>query len=102
MAIFMEDKEDDGCSNCLYATLYIPSFSFPFSDPYCSKGNGKCEVDKVCGDFVRVDSICGWCEYFEVVNRDSIRCNKHNIDVHYVGRVCDDYEKKKVTGYQED
>lgn len=39
------------CSNCKHASLHIPYFTYPWSDPYCSKGHGKCEVDKSCDDF---------------------------------------------------
>lgn len=39
------------CSTCKFATVYIPLWSYPWSDPYCSKGHGQCKVDKSCEDF---------------------------------------------------
>jgi hypothetical protein len=39
------------CQNCKHATLYIPYFTYPWGDPYCDKGHGKCAVDKCCDDF---------------------------------------------------
>ena len=39
------------CKNCKFATVHIPYWSYPWSDPYCSKGHGKCMVNKSCSDW---------------------------------------------------
>jgi len=36
------------CTNCKYANLYIPAWSYPHSTPFCSKEQGLCREDKVC------------------------------------------------------
>ncbi|WP_458454387.1 hypothetical protein [Methanobrevibacter sp.] len=43
------------CSECKFADLYIPYWTYPYATPYCSKGHGQCKVDKSCEDFV----LCG-------------------------------------------
>ena len=53
----MSYYEPPSCSNCKFATLHIPSFTYPWSDPYCSKGQGKCEVDKVCSDYEQIGRL---------------------------------------------
>jgi hypothetical protein len=39
------------CSNCKYANVYIPLWSYPHTTPYCEKGHGKCSVSKLCEDY---------------------------------------------------
>ena len=43
--------ESPSCANCRFATKYIPAWGYPFADPFCAKGMGKCEVDKLCGSW---------------------------------------------------
>lgn len=70
------------CSDCEYATLYIPYFSYPHTDPYCRKGHGKCEVDKFCSDFRLINShYCCECVHF-----NEEYCEHHNKNV---GKNCD-------------
>ena len=45
------------CTNCKYADLYIPYFTYPFFDPYCSKKHGLCMVTKVCEDYVQIGRL---------------------------------------------
>lgn len=44
-------KFEASCSNCEFASLYIPYFTYPHAEPYCAKGHGKCDVDKLCEDY---------------------------------------------------
>lgn len=41
-------EEKPSCANCKYATIHIPYYTYPWSDPYCAKGKGKCKVGKRC------------------------------------------------------
>ena len=63
---FFKENLNPCCSNCHYATEYIPKYSFPHSNPYCSKGHGKCGVDKLCGDYRLINShYCCECKFFK-------------------------------------
>lgn len=80
MFIF-KDSIEVSCSHCRYATVYIPYFTYPFSDPFCSKGHGKCEVDKICGDFKLISShYCHECEFYGdgYCSKKSIFLNENN------------------------
>lgn len=78
------------CSDCEYATLYIPYFSYPHSDPYCSKGHGKCEVDKFCSDFRLINSH--YC--YECVNCiDDNYCKKHDKEINKNDESCVYFER---------
>ena len=58
-------QSTQGCENCEYATVYIPYFTFPHSDPYCEKGHGKCEVGKSCEDYRLIGShYCKECTFW--------------------------------------
>lgn len=62
---FFRDGEVPSCSLCRYATEYIPYYTYPFFDPYCSKGHGQCKVDKFCGDFRLINGFyCEDCEFY--------------------------------------
>lgn len=50
-------KHEASCSNCKFASLHIPYFTYPFSDPYCAKGHGKCSEDKLCMDYELVGRL---------------------------------------------
>ena len=64
--IFFKDGVIPSCSDCEYANLYIPIFSYPHTDPFCSKGHGQCKVDKLCEDFRFINShFCYECNYCE-------------------------------------
>ena len=39
------------CAHCKYANYYPASWWYPYLDPYCSKGHGRCRIDKTCDDF---------------------------------------------------
>lgn len=45
------------CCDCVFADLYIPYWSYPFSDPFCVLGHGLCRVDKCCEDFVLIGRL---------------------------------------------
>ena len=79
------------CSLCEYADLYIPYYSFRYSDPYCSKGHGKCKEDKVCDDFRLINSkYCYECKY---CFKDEY-CNFHNKKINSTDEACVYFEKK--------
>lgn len=78
------------CSNCEYANLYIPYFSYPYSDPYCCKGHGKCDVDKVCDDFRLINShFCEECIYYK---KDY--CDFHKKQVNLYDESCVYFKKR--------
>lgn len=84
------------CSHCEYATLYIPYFSFPYDDPYCSKGHGKCKVNKVCDDYKLINSHwCCECKYFTNQIVSDNFCKKKNIEVDMKQYSCVYFEKKE-------
>lgn len=56
---YFKDNKVPSCSSCKYATKYIPYWTYPYHDPYCELGHGKCGVDKVCDDF---ELLGRWCE----------------------------------------
>lgn len=80
--MFFLEKDCPSCASCHYATEYIPYYTFPFSDPYCSKGHGKCKIDKVCGDYRLINSHfcyeCYFCEenYCNKKRRENVNNNK--------------------------
>lgn len=39
------------CQNCQYANYYPAYWWFRHYDPWCSKGHGKCRIDKRCENF---------------------------------------------------
>ena len=51
-------KFEASCSNCKYADLYIPYWTYPYSDPFCRLGHGKCDVNKCCNDFKLIGRLC--------------------------------------------
>ena len=88
---YFKNKELPSCSDCDYARLQIPAFD-RYSDPYCQRGHGKCEVDKLCGDFKPITAICGRCDFIRFVDKDiGFICVNHGIGVHFAGKTCDEY-----------
>lgn len=86
------DNELPSCTTCTHATLYIPYYTFRFNDPYCMKGHGKCEYDKLCGDYRMMTATCGRCEFIEVKDRNTgFVCRLHENVVSFCGRACDDF-----------
>lgn len=51
-------KHYPSCQTCKYAIVYIPYFTYPYSDPYCELGHGQCDVDKVCEDYELLGRLC--------------------------------------------
>ena len=89
--LFFKSEDIPSCSDCEYATLYIPYFTYPYSDPYCSLGHGLCKVDKLCDDFKLINShYCSECTYF-----CNNYCNKKNIDVNEKNYSCVYFEGGK-------
>ena len=75
---FLKINENSSCATCRYANLYIPYFTYPYSDPYCSKGHGKCDENKVCGDYLTCGfHYCKECGYF-----DEGFCKKEKKDIY--------------------
>ncbi len=88
---FFNTDEIPSCSTCDYATLQIPIFD-RWSDPYCRKGHGKCEVNRLCGDYKEVTSICGRCEHIkEDMPNQGFTCELRGIKVSFSGKTCDDF-----------
>lgn len=82
--MFFIDYEFPSCSSCQYANKYIPYYTFPYSDPYCEKGHGLCEVDKLCGDYRLINShFCCECEFY-----NNGFCSKHNKTVNENDKSC--------------
>lgn len=95
MSLLFNGKEYS-CSNCAYATEYIPYFTFPHSNPQCSKGHGKCEVDKICGDYKIITATCGRCEFMELENNGrTMKCVEKNVQVEFNKKSCDDFKPRK-------
>ena len=70
---FFKNEEIPSCSSCRYATEYIPHFNFLHDNPFCSKGHGKCKVDKLCGDYKLFGTyFCKECSHYKVVSYDNI------------------------------
>ena len=91
MKIF-KDNELPSCITCEHANLYIPYYTFPYSDPYCIKGHGQCNVNKLCGDYKMTTAICGKCKFIKVKDRDTgFICVRRNIPVSFSGKTCEDY-----------
>ena len=55
--MFVSDVELASCSNCKFATVYIPYWTYPWATPYCSKGNGLCGVDRICSDWEQIGRL---------------------------------------------
>lgn len=92
MVTFFKDNIIPSCSYCEYATVYIPTYSYPYSDPYCSKGHGKCAVDKVCDDFRLINTyFCEECDYCGENNY----CNFHKKQVNLYDESCVYFKKNK-------
>lgn len=96
MKIFKDDKIPS-CSDCDYADNYIPYYTYPFSEPYCSKGHGKCEVDKLCGDFKPITATCVRCEFIRFNNKiKKFICIKRYSPILFTGINCvNAYRKQK-------
>lgn len=87
--MFYFKDEFPSCASCEYATVYIPYFTYPHSNPYCSKGHGQCEVDKLCGDYKLINShYCCECEYYS-----NGFCDKRKENVKEKDYSCAYYEK---------
>lgn len=83
MSIF-KTEELPSCVNCMYATEFIPLFTYPYSDPYCKKEHGKCDIDKICEDYLP-RTTCNHCKHFK-------ECNTN-----WNSYVCDNYIEKEKT-----
>ena len=46
------------CTNCKYATLYIPYYTYPWSTPYCAMGHGLWDIKKNCDDWELLGRNC--------------------------------------------
>lgn len=91
MSYLKPNREYPNCSNCRYATLYLPYYTFRFTDPSCSKGQGKCSVDKTCEFHLFVNRhYCFECHYF----KDGF-CNLHDKSVDKFNEACVKYEMPK-------
>ena len=83
------------CSSCEYADLYLPYFTYPHSDPYCSKGHGLCGVDKLCEDYRLINShYCYECK-FMIVKDDKDYCSKKSLFLNRKDYSCVYFEKIK-------
>ena len=92
---FSDNNGLESCSDCFYATKYFPYYTFPFFDPYCEKGHGRCEVNKSCEDYKSIISICGKCKFIELEDkRVGYVCVKHNVSVEFNNRICDEFEQR--------
>ena len=88
---FFKNKDLPSCSNCEYADKYIPYYNKQYSDPYCSKGHGKCDIDKICEDYKMI-SICGRCDSIRIKkDKSGLTCIKKGINVSFSGKTCDDF-----------
>lgn len=97
---FFRDDIIPSCSICRYATEYIPSFTYPFFDPHCSKGHGKCDGEKFCEDFRLIGGYyCEDCKYLEFVGdtfNKKTYCSKKEIFVDKFQTGCAYIVKKEV------
>ena len=95
---FFKDDEIPSCSICRYATEYIPSYTYPFFTPKCSKGHGECDGEKFCGDFRLINSYyCEDCEhliYEDGFCNNRTYCEKKGIYVDKFNHACA-YVKKR-------
>ena len=95
MKMFRDDKLPS-CSDCDYADEYIPYYTYPFSEPHCRKGHGKCEVDKLCGDFKPIIATCVRCDFIRFNNKSKeFMCFKKYIPILFTGIDCSDMYKKQ-------
>lgn len=85
-------KDPPSCCNCEYATKYIPSYSYPWNDPYCSKGHGKCEINKLCDDYKSIYEVCGNCEHIQK-NYNKFICKVHDVEIEYNKKTCEEFQK---------
>lgn len=82
------------CSSCEYANLYIPYFTYPYSDPYCCKGHGLCKVDKVCENYRLINShFCYECS-FMIVKDGKNYCSKKNLFLVKINDSCVYFKNK--------
>ena len=89
---FFSTGEFPSCSDCAYATEYIPYYSFPHSNPNCAKGHGNCKIDKICEDYKPITATCGRCKFIELQkDKRSFICVKHDIEVYFNKKTCDDF-----------
>lgn len=89
---YFRNEELPSCSTCDYATVHIPIFD-RWSDPYCRRGHGKCEVNKLCGDYKDVTNICGRCVHIkEDKPNHGFICELKKGKVYFNGRTCDDFK----------
>lgn len=61
------------CKDCIHATVYVPYWSYPFTDPLC----------EISGCHVNSDDVC--CEHFEdctVIPRKCVICGVNISDLH--------------------
>lgn len=85
---FRSDIEYEGCSNCEYATVYIPVYTYPFMDPFCSKGHGRCSPDKFCVDYRLIGThYCYECKYCTELHEGSY-CAKKDEFIDRNSRCC--------------
>lgn len=90
---FFNNESLPSCSECDYANEYIPYYTFPFSEPYCSKGHGKCEVDKLCGDFKPCGITCIRCDFIRLKSKiEGYVCIKHDMNVSFDKHSCDEFK----------
>ena len=52
-----KNRECPDCTSCKYATQYIPHYTYPWHDPYCELGHGKCKVNKICKDYIQIGRL---------------------------------------------
>ena len=87
-------EDAPSCSNCEYAAKYIPSYTYPWSDPYCLKGNGKCEIDKLCDDYKNIHEICGNCNHLRK-DYNKFICMITGEEIEYNKKTCEQFKKMK-------
>lgn len=92
---FFRDGKVPSCSLCRFATEYIPYYTYPFFDPYCSKGHGQCKVDKFCEDFRLINGFyCDDCECMITVDGKDY-CQKNDVFVDKFQTACAYIVKKE-------
>lgn len=57
------------CSECIYANEYVPSYTFPFSNPRCS----------IHHKVVNPDTVC--CEFFDNGKSKEHRCKMCGVNI---------------------
>lgn len=100
---FFKGNKIPSCSSCRYATEFIPYFTFPYSDPFCSKGNGRCEEDKLCGYYKLFGTYyCYECCYYRTIYYNNIErkeiveyCDKKKCEIDGNNDACVYFKKNK-------